>query len=649
MARGQELTLLARGLGLFLIGLLAVTLAVPATRAIGPEPSTVNLSPSFLLLSNWVNTSFLVFTGIPIPNASVNGLSNYEPTVANFYVGPLGLLPITMKFETGFSARAFLGVNNSIIIYNNYGELQLLAPPYSNLLLALVSSKAPFTVYVNFSTESSVSLNGDIARIFMHRYNFYVELCSNDSLSALHDINYTLISVNVSKGTSYIGLSLNSSCSSNVKEIINYNELKVNSWLFRSKRPVGLNSNSLAREYYISLLILKDDQNPYLGTFAASPSPLYLYSWVRDSSFAAMALQESGHLDSALKYWLWLLNATQYKSGVWFTRYDFYNGEPDQSFGIPELDSVGIVEVGIYQYFLLTHNITFLETMLPLINRSVDAQLSWILNSKFHLVPEDLSVWEDRLGYHFWTQAFNLIGLLDSAHLLSYLGYNVSRIYYAASLLNESIYEYFWNGSAFYSDLSPVVLYTPSGSKTALNPQPPLISSSALLPLSFNVTLWPQDVVRENVHTILEGLWNGKVGGLARFYGDDYHYNEDLFDSSGPMPPWIITTLFLGLYYSDTGNYTAALSLMTWAYDHSQNGLLPEAIDPNTGLPLPTTSPLTWSSAMYIILALSIKPKTANNNIIYYAVSAVALAAVLLVAYLLQRASARRIRSLEVT
>lgn len=639
--------MLARGLGLFLVGLLVATLIVPVARGIGVGPSATNLSPSFLMLSNWANSSFLVYTGIPIPNASMDGLINSEPTVTNFYVGPLGILPISIHFETGLSTEAYLGVNNSIIIYDDYGELQLLAPPASNLLLAIIRSKAPFTAYVNFSTRSNVSLSRNVAKVFMYSYNFYAELCSNNSVSTLSEANYTLITITVGKGPSYIELSLNSSCDNDISNIINYNELKVNSWLFKSRRPIGLNSNPLAREYYLSLLILKDDQNPYLGTFAASPSPVYLYSWVRDSSFAAIALQDSGHLNSALKYWLWLLNASQYRSGVWFTRYNFYSGEPDQSFGIPELDSVGIVEVGIYQYFLLTHNITFLETMLTLINKSVNAQLSWILGSKLHLVPEDLSVWEDRLGYHFWTQAFNLMGLLDSANMLSYLGYNVSKIYYAASLLNKSIYEYFWNGSSFYSDLSQVVLYTPNGSEVLLNPQPPLISSSSLLPLSFNISLWPQNVVREDVYTILRSLWNEKVGGLARFYGDDYHYDEYLFDSSGPMPPWIITTLFLGLYYSDIGNYTAALNLMLWAYNHSQHGLLPEAIDPNTGLPLPTTSPLTWSSAMYVMLALNVKQRTTNSNIIYYGISLVVLAAVLLVAYLLQRASARRIRSLE--
>ena len=95
-------------------------------------------------------------------------------------------------------------------------------------------------------------------------------------------------------------------------------------------------------------------------------------------------------------------------------------------------------------------------------------------------------------------------------------------------------------------------------------------------------------------------------GGLARFLGDTYHYG---WDSTGKMPPWIITTMFLAIYYEQVGNYTGALSLLEWCAAHQQGGLLPEAIDPNYGNPLPTTSPLTWSAAMYVIASLGYAPQ----------------------------------------
>ena len=71
------------------------------------------------------------------------------------------------------------------------------------------------------------------------------------------------------------------------------------------------------------------------------------------------------------------------------------------------------------------------------------------------------------------------------------------------------------------------------------------------------------------------------------------------------MPPWIITTMFEAYYDEAVGNNTGAYRLLGWAVNHTQSGLLPEAIDPNYGTPLPTTSPLTWSSAMFILVSLN--------------------------------------------
>jgi len=107
------------------------------------------------------------------------------------------------------------------------------------------------------------------------------------------------------------------------------------------------------------------------------------------------------------------------------------------------------------------------------------------------------------------------------------------------------------------------------------------------------------------VDCVINNLWDSRVGGLARYSGDIYHYAAYLYDSSGEEPPWVITTLFLALYYEEVGNYTAALNILNWAVNHSEYGLLPEAIDPNYGNPLPSTSPLVWSASMYVIGALS--------------------------------------------
>lgn len=97
----------------------------------------------------------------------------------------------------------------------------------------------------------------------------------------------------------------------------------------------------------------------------------------------------------------------------------------------------------------------------------------------------------------------------------------------------------------------------------------------------------------------------------------------------------MITTLFLAMYYDDVGNYTGVYNILAWCIEHSQHGLLPEAIDPRLGYPLPTTSPLTWSAAMYVLTALNYRPqhKPVITTMVLVAVVIILLAIVMFAVY----------------
>jgi hypothetical protein len=616
---------------LLIMTTLLVSLQVPtATSFWSGEASW---SPSFLLLSNWVNSSVLVQTGVPIANATLNGLTNRPFRLTNLYVGPYGIIPFTLELQGPYSSKAYLNLNNTVTVEGPYGSLEVVFPPQTPYLVVI----ANLNETVNFTVPSAygVSLVGrGQARLNTTPPLF---VCTNATMLK----EAQTVMVEAPKGPSYITIAINSSCVADVQTLLKLNDYRVNEWLARSRAPPSLPSD-LAREYFLSLLLIKDDQNPYLGTFAASPSPVYLYSWVRDSSFAAMALQSAGHYDSALKYWLWMASA-ETPQGTWYTRYNFYTGSPDESFSLPEYDSLGLFEIGVYDYYMKTRNLTFLDSIAAALNRTVSFQVSSILGSDLHVMPEDLSVWEDRVAYHFWTEAVNLIGLQRAEVLLSVLGYNVSAVSKAIALLNESINEYFWNGSIFYSAMVPYVTFTAGGKSFTLGPESPYLSSSSVLPLA--IGSWPTERGSSDVNYVIKDLWNQKTGGLARFNGDDYHYNDYLYDSSAPTPPWVLTTLFLAYYYAVNNNASAALSLLSWSVNHSQNGLLPEAVDPTYGNPLPTTSPLTWSSAMYVLTVLSLRRPSSST--LSYAVIGGVIAALTLLTYAIQRSSARRLRGLK--
>ncbi|WP_432518257.1 glycoside hydrolase family 15 protein [Saccharolobus islandicus] len=568
---------------------------------ISATPSSQYSSPSYLLLNNWVNQSIWVVTGIPIPNPQLNGFPLYNTSIRNLYVGKYGIVNLTVNFDV-LTTSAYLNLNNTINLISTNGNISILTPPNTPYILILFNTNSSTSIYVKTNT-TILHVNSSLVRI----YTIPVIYISTNASYIIQNNTEKII---VYKGKWFVELSVGAQPNFNISGLAKLNDMKIGKWLNSSKLPTGLPTN-LLKEYYLSLLLIKDDQNPYLGTFAASPSPIYLYSWVRDSAFSAMALQLAGHYNSALKFWLWLSNAGQLKPGVWYTRYNFYDGQLDTTFGIPELDGIGLYEMGVYQYYNLTGNVTFLKQILTTIYKSVKYQIEMINESKYHLLPQDLSVWEDREAYHFWTEAINDLGLKSVAEIYRALNFsNYTTILYYEKELNQSIIGNFWNDNYFASALGVSVVFEGGKSETILSPEPPSVDSATLLPINLGYLPPTSNYSVSNFEIVNKTLLT--TGGLARFPNDMYHYSQSLYDATSPGPPWIITTLFEALYLEELGKYNEALNLMNWAYDHSQHGLLPEAIDPKYAYPLPTTSPLTWSSAMFDIVALNYKP--VNNS-----------------------------------
>ncbi|ADX85003.1 glycoside hydrolase family 15 protein [Saccharolobus islandicus] len=570
---------------------------------ISAKPSSQYSSPSYLLLNNWVNQSIWVVTGIPIPNPQLNGFPLYNTSIRNLYVGKYGIVNLTVNFDV-LTTSAYLNLNNTINLISTNGNISILTPPNTPYILILFNTNSSTSIYVKTNT-TILHVNSSLVRI----YTIPVIYISTNASYIIQNNTEKII---VYKGKWFVELSVGAQPNFNISGLSKLNEMEIGKWLNSSKLPTGLPTN-LLKEYYLSLLLIKDDQNPYLGTFAASPSPIYLYSWVRDSAFSAMALQLAGHYNSALKFWLWLSNAGQLQSGVWYTRYNFYDGQPDTTFGIPELDGIGLYEMGVYQYYNLTGNVTFLKQILPTIYKSVKYQIEMINESRYHLLPQDLSVWEDREAYHFWTEAINDLGLKSVAEIYRALNFsNYTTILYYEKELNQSIIGNFWNDNYFASALGVSVVFEGGKSETILSPEPPSVDSATLLPINLGYLPPTSNYSVSNFEIVNKTLLT--TGGLARFPNDMYHYSQSLYDATAPEPPWIITTLFEALYLEELGKYNEALNLMNWVYDHSQHGLLPEAIDPKYAYPLPTTSPLTWSSAMFDIVALNYKPVTNSQS-----------------------------------
>lgn len=575
--------------------------------------------PSYLLTSNWVNNELWVATGIPDSYLG-SPYGNESLSIQKIDLNNT-TLPIEASLATGQPTTfANLTNNNTILARTSKSTTYIIDPPYKDLFGAVQISNASATDTISisgiyqYSSGSNYTYIDTSPGIYIHYSNAKASLSTSSGKMTL--------TIDTNPGTSFISFSENSSSSMSANQAFSVNERGVKSWLSKGIQP-QLYGN-LRNEYNMSLLLVKDDQNPMTGEIAASPSPVYLYTWVRDGSFSAMSLQDAGHIKSALKYWKWMASeqGNDIANGTWQTRFDFWTGSVSTNWIAPEYDSVGLFQMGIYNLFEITHNVTMISPFMSYINKSVAFEEKSV--STYGLIPEDHSIWEQQLGYYFWTQSIDDTGMKDSMLLMSQLtlpgprqfglppaptvqNTNIVSLEQNYSTLTDNIIKYFYADGMFAQYITPISSQYPgTGSPSTsflMNNTP---DASQILPLALGFINPNSPLSQSVVANVVSILENHKVGGLPRYYNDLYHYTQygGYLESSGPSPPWIITSLFLGEYDEKTGNMTGALSVLSWAANHTQSGLLPEAVDPNFGSVIASTSPLTWSSAMYVMVSL---------------------------------------------
>ncbi len=395
--------------------------------------------------------------------------------------------------------------------------MSVFIPPNYTTIAIITRSRNPLAIEVFIPASYMYQVIN--ATFVIIKSPLTISIYSGSGITVSNVDGWTVLSI--SGNYTYVVLNLGGTSIIPIHELMNINNNEVSNWLGGLARKPRL-SGALLTEYYLSLLLLMDDQNPVTGgEFAASPEPVYFYTWVRDSSFAAMALQAAGYYGPAMKYWLWMCNA-QNSSGTWYTRYNFWYGTPDKTFGIPEYDSIGLFQIGVWQFYEYAHNKSFLLAVLPCINKS----LSWELESieeNDGLIPKDLSIWESNYAYNFWTQAIDDLGLYASAQIYRALGLNNSEILRAADELNATIQRYFYAGKFYSQAITSTVVYTSSGSQVTYVPNG-IPDSSVILPIAMGL-VGPRSVrAVSTVETITRVLTVN--GGLARFPGDDYHYDS---------------------------------------------------------------------------------------------------------------------------
>lgn len=94
----------------------------------------------------------------------------------------------------------------------------------------------------------------------------------------------------------------------------------------------------------------------------------------------------------------------------------------------------------------------------------------------------------------------------------------------------------------------------------------------------------------------IENSFNYEVGGIGRYSGDTYYGGN----------PWILSTLWLALYYEKLKDIERMEELIAWVIEHATElGLLSEQVNKSNGSPI-SAVPLAWSHAFLILAVLDL-------------------------------------------
>jgi glucoamylase len=347
---------------------------------------------------------------------------------------------------------------------------------------------------------------------------------------------------------------------------------------------IDVGQDSLGNIVRRSLLTLKLLTSETHGGIIAAPcmEPEYRFCWPRDATYVAYAFDRCGYFDEAKRFYKWCTKAQELEGGL-YQRY-YIEARLKGPCWSSQIDEIATVLWGMGKHFELTNDRRFVRSNWNCISKAAEFLCNKV--STANGLVETVGLWEERFGSHTYSNAAIYGGLKQAAALARDIRKNDFSAEWdtAAARLKESLLNLAWD-----ANLNRFI-------KTVAPRNENLDTS--LLSLTYPFEVLPADDERiKKTASDLEAAFTFKVGGLGRYPSDQYYGGN----------PWILTTLWLALYYGKLGDLAKTEQLINWALNHSTElGLLPEQIDKQTGAPI-SAIPLAWSHSFFILAALDLK------------------------------------------
>lgn len=331
----------------------------------------------------------------------------------------------------------------------------------------------------------------------------------------------------------------------------------------------------------------------------------YGYCWPRDGVFITRAFDICGMSDEAEKFYTVWAKRTQLPNGAWQQRY-FLDGKIAPSWGV-QLDEVAGIIYGTWSHYQYTKNIRFLEEMWECIKGAAN-YLADNIDKETGLPCASFDLWEERFGEHTYTSGAVAASLKIAADVADELKVDIpiASVWRKVSdSIVKNIEERLWSDTErrfirgtrtrlnWWNCETDEVVTNSMGYKLPVARYDMNVDISLLgLAIPFGIFDPKDDRIKRTVRAIEDRLDGFPAGGFGRYEYDSYIGGN----------PWVISTLWLGMYYAEVGEIDRAKELLYWAVKNSTKlGFLPEQVDKFNG-GRAWVSALSWSCAMFIIL-----------------------------------------------
>ena len=317
----------------------------------------------------------------------------------------------------------------------------------------------------------------------------------------------------------------------------------------------------------------------------------YSYCWPRDAVFITKAMDILNMNRETEKFYKIFCKNTQSKNGMWEQRF-YTDGTLAPCWGY-QIDETASVIYGVYDHFTRTKEVKFLKDNLKMLEQAtsfLEKYIADIITNKNELhISYDL--WEMNEGVHLYSIASIYAAFETMLKVYDELKDTIKD----NRLKQERILKEKTNLEQYLLLLKEYALnnfYNDTTKSLKRNTNDELMDISILGSITpFSMFTCKEKKVINTVEKINLTL-RTYTGGYRRFEGDHYMGGN----------PWVISTLWMALYYLENKQKAKARECLEFVIKTAtEHGFLAEQIDNNTMKPNWVIG-LGWSHAMFVIV-----------------------------------------------